>query len=254
MPVDLYCNVIAPFCRSVMLLAKALDIEMNLIDVNVLKREQYKPEFLALNPQHCIPTVVDGDVVVWESNAILIYLAEKYGTEEKQYYPKDIGERAKVNRLLFFQLGALHRNVSAYYFPILMGGEGKPEDFRKVQDTVCILNKFLEGNRWLAGDQLTVADFSVVISVAALEGVVKFDLSRYRNVCRWYQLCKQEFQGFEEMTMEATNKSKECFEALRKYKKDEILMAQESPCCSGDSAASNDEPSSKSDKQDDPDT
>lgn len=48
MPVDLYCNVIAPFCRAVMLLAKALDIEMNLIDVNVLKREQYKPEFLAV--------------------------------------------------------------------------------------------------------------------------------------------------------------------------------------------------------------
>lgn len=252
MTIDLYCNVIAPFCRAVMLLAKALDIKLNLIDVNVLKREQYKPEFLALNPQHCIPTLVDGDVVVWESNAILIYLAEKYGTDEKQFYPKDIGERAKVNRLLFFQLGALHRNVSTYYFPILMGGEGKPEDFRKVQDTVCILDKFLEGNKWLAGEQLTVADFSIAINVAALEGVVKFDLSRYRNVCRWFQLCKQEFAGFEEMTLEANNKSKECFEALRRYKKDEILMAQETPCCSSDASS---ESKSKSDKPDkDPDT
>lgn len=250
MTIDLYCNVIAPFCRSVMLLARALDIKLNLIDVNVLKREQYKPEFLALNPQHCIPTLVDGKVVVWESNAILIYLAEKYGTDEKQFYPKDIGERAQVNRLLFFQLGALHRNVSTYYYPILMGGEGKPEDFRKVQDTVCILDKFLDGNKWLAGDQLTVADFSIVINVAALEGVVKMDLSRYQNVRRWFQQCKQQFQGFEDMTHEANNKSKECFEALRRYKKDEILMAQETPCCSSSSAASS-ESKSKNDKPDD---
>lgn len=253
MTIDLYCNVVAPFCRAVMLLAKALDLELNLIETNVLRREQYKPEFLAMNPQHCIPTLVDGDVVVWESNTILMYLAEKYGTDDKQFYPKDIGERAKVNRLLFFQLGNLHRNVSTYYYPILMGmSEGKQEDFRKMQDSVCILDKFLDGNRWLAGDQLTVADFSIVISVAALEGVVKFDLSRYPNVPRWYARCKQEIQGFEEITMEATNKSKACFEALRRYKKDQILLAQETPSCSSVPSCSS-EACSKSDKPSDSD-
>ncbi|KXJ77064.1 hypothetical protein RP20_CCG008439 [Aedes albopictus] len=232
MPVDLYCHIVAPFCRSVILLADALEVELNFIEVNVLKKEQFKPEFLAINPQHCIPTLVDGEVVVWESNAILMYLAEKYAKEGKRYYPTDIGERAKVNRLLFFQLGTLHRALSTYYYPILAGiGEGKPEDFRKIQDAVCVLNKLLDGNKWLAGEELTIADFSVVISVASLEGVIKFDLTVYKNVYRWYQQCKKEFGKFEELTQEANEKSQEMIAAVRQYKLEEINSAKE-PCCS----------------------
>ncbi|XP_058450868.1 glutathione S-transferase 1-like [Malaya genurostris] len=245
MPIDLYCTIVAPFCRSVMLLARALGIELNLIETNVLKREQHKPEFLALNPQHCIPTLVDGDIVIWESNAILMYLAEKYGTVDKMYYPKDIGERAQVNRLLFFQLGTLHRALSTYYYPILTGfGEGRPEDFRKIQDAVSILDKFLEGHRWLAGEQLTVADFSMVISVASLDGVIQFDMTAYRNVFRWYQQCKKELEGFEEMTREAVAKSQECIEAVRQLKQNEIIRAHEQQCGgSSSSSSNNNEPS-----------
>lgn len=49
MPVDLYCHIVAPFCRSVVLLAEALEVELNFIEVNVLKKEQFKPEFLAVS-------------------------------------------------------------------------------------------------------------------------------------------------------------------------------------------------------------
>ncbi|XP_062556311.1 glutathione S-transferase 1-1-like [Armigeres subalbatus] len=233
MPVDLYCHIVAPFCRSVILLSEALGVELNYIEVNVLKKEHLKPEFLAINPQHCIPTLVDGDVVVWESNAILIYLAEKYGTEGKKYYPDDVVERSKVNRLLFFQLGTFHRALSTYYYPIIAGiGEGKPEDFRKVQDAVATMDRFLDGNKWLAGADLTVADFSLAISVAALEGAIKFDLTVYKNVNRWYQQCKQEFTKFEELTRDASERSQEMVAALRQYKLDEINSARE-PCSSG---------------------
>lgn len=49
MPLDLYCNIVAPFCRSVILLAEALEVELNFIEINVLKKEQFKPEFLAVS-------------------------------------------------------------------------------------------------------------------------------------------------------------------------------------------------------------
>ncbi|XP_055617742.1 glutathione S-transferase 1-like [Toxorhynchites rutilus septentrionalis] len=244
--IALYCHIAAPFCRSVLLLAKALGIEVNLIKLDVLSGEQFKPKFLELNPQHCVPTLVDGDVVVWESNAILIYLAEKYGTEERSYYPKDIAERAQVNRLLFFQLGTLHRALSTYYFPILAGiGEGKPEDFRKVLDAVSVLDKFLDGNKWLAGDKLSVADFSTVITVASLDGIDIFDLTRFQHISRWYQQCKDEFIGFKELTMEAVEKSKECIEALRQLKRNEFQQANK-PSCS--SEGSNERKSNDSNK------
>ncbi|XP_053686933.1 glutathione S-transferase 1-like [Sabethes cyaneus] len=231
MTIDLYCHVVAPVCRSVMMLAQALGIELNLIETDVLKGDQHKPDFLARNPQHCIPMLVDGDVVIWESNAILMYLAEKYGTVDKMYYPRDIVERATVNRLLFFQIGTLHRALSQYYYPILTGiGEGRPEDFRKVQDAVKVMDRFLDGNKWLAGEQLTVADFSTVVSVASLDGVIKFDLSAYKNVFRWYQQCKKELQGFQSLTMEAVARSKECIEAYKRFKRNEFARAQEEDC------------------------
>lgn len=53
MPLDLYCHIVAPFCRSVILLADALEVELNFIEVNVLKKEQFKPEFIAVSLQFC---------------------------------------------------------------------------------------------------------------------------------------------------------------------------------------------------------
>uniref|UniRef100_A0A182SNA1 glutathione transferase n=1 Tax=Anopheles maculatus TaxID=74869 RepID=A0A182SNA1_9DIPT len=194
MPLDLYYSIISPPCRVVLLFARWLKLDLNLIELDVLKREHYKPEFVKLNPQHYIPTLVDGDVVVWESSAVLIYLAEKYGTDDT-LYPKDIALRAKVNQRLFYDIGTLMRSVTTYYHPILMGGEGKPEDFKKVQDAVTVLDRFLHGSRWTAGEHITVADFAIAVTVAALDGVLNFDFTVYPNVHRWYEQCKRELRS-----------------------------------------------------------
>ena len=63
---DFYYLIISAPCRAVMLTAKALNIELNKKVVNVLQGDQMKQEFLAINPQHCIPTLVDGDLKLWE--------------------------------------------------------------------------------------------------------------------------------------------------------------------------------------------
>ncbi|XP_058121116.1 glutathione S-transferase 1-like [Anopheles ziemanni] len=214
MVLDLYYNIIAPPCRMVLLFAKWLRLELNLIELDVLKREHYKPEFLKLNPQHCIPTLVDGDVVVWESSAILIYLAEKYGKDDT-LYPKDIALRAKVNQRLFYDIGTLMRSITTYYHPILMGGEGKLEDFKKVQDAVCVLDRFLGEGRWMAGEHITVADFTTAVTVAALDGVLNFDFSTYPNVHRWYEQCKRELVGYTDITKEAGQRTQAFLERFR---------------------------------------
>ena len=64
--VDLYYTDISAPCRCVLLAAKAVGLDLNLKVVNLIKKEQYKPEYLALNPQHCVPTMVDGDLTMWE--------------------------------------------------------------------------------------------------------------------------------------------------------------------------------------------
>ncbi|RXG71226.1 hypothetical protein Avbf_07892, partial [Armadillidium vulgare] len=60
-----YMDISAP-CRSIMLVAKAVGVTLNKKVLDVLKKEQMSQEFLAINPQHCIPTLVDGDLKLWE--------------------------------------------------------------------------------------------------------------------------------------------------------------------------------------------
>ena len=64
--VDLYYLDISAPCRCVLLTAKAIGLDLNLKVINLMAKEQMKPEFLAINPQHCLPTMVDGDLTVWE--------------------------------------------------------------------------------------------------------------------------------------------------------------------------------------------
>jgi glutathione S-transferase len=70
------------------------------ITVNLVAGDHRRPEFLKINPAGKIPVLVDGDVVLTESVAIVVYLAEKY--PEKGFLPADLGERAQVNRWLLF--------------------------------------------------------------------------------------------------------------------------------------------------------
>lgn len=66
MPIDLYYMPLSAPCRSVMLTAKAVGVELNLKLLNLPAGEHMKPEFVAINPQHCIPTLVDGNLKLWE--------------------------------------------------------------------------------------------------------------------------------------------------------------------------------------------
>lgn len=69
-----------------------------------------------LNPQHTIPTLVDGDLSLWESRAIIAYLVEKYGKTDS-LYPKDPTKRAVVNQRMYFDMGTLYDRFATYYYP-----------------------------------------------------------------------------------------------------------------------------------------
>lgn len=93
------------------MVAKVLGVDLNLKQLNVHAQENMAPEFLKINPQHSIPTLVDNGFALWESRAILGYLVDKYGKDDS-LYPKDPQKRAVVNQRLYFDLGSLYKTMT----------------------------------------------------------------------------------------------------------------------------------------------
>ena len=104
--IDLYYMEASPPCRSVMMTAKLVGVELNLKKLDLMANEHMKPEFLKINPQHNIPTIDDNGFYLNESRAICAYLVNKYGKNDT-LYPKDAAARALVDQRLYFDMTRL---------------------------------------------------------------------------------------------------------------------------------------------------
>ncbi|XP_068156287.1 glutathione S-transferase 1-1-like [Drosophila tropicalis] len=194
---DFYHSFSTPAMRSVVMTAKAVGVELNKKFVNTREKEQLKPEFVQINPQHTVPTLVDNGFAIWESRAIIAYLAEKYD-KQGTLYPKDPQQKAVVNQRLFFDLEVLNKAFSDYYIvPFRTNKPADPEDLKKVESAFETLDKFLDGQDYVAGSHLTVADIAILATVSTFE-VADFDVSKYTNVNKWYQIAKKVTPGWDE--------------------------------------------------------
>ncbi|KAK8752995.1 hypothetical protein OTU49_001898, partial [Cherax quadricarinatus] len=196
---DFYYMPISAPCRSGMLTAKAVGVELNLKHLDLFSGEHMKPEFLAINPQHVIPTLIDGDFVLWESRAICTYLISQYGKEDS-LYPSDPKTRATIDRLLYFDMGTLYHRFGEYVYPVMFRGEEKvdPVKLEALHEALGWLNDFLAGHEWAVGDNVTVADNVLVASVATFEAS-GIDISKHANVAAWLEKCKSTLPGYAEI-------------------------------------------------------
>lgn len=191
---DLYYKPGSAPCRAVLMTAKAVGVDLNLKRVELMAGEHLTPEYLKINPQHTIPTLVDGEFSLWESRAIQIYLAEKY-SKDSTLYPKCPKKRALVNQRLFFDIGTLYQRFGDYYYSqIFAKAPADPEKFKKMEEAMGFFETFLDGKTYAAGDCLTLADLSLLATVSSYE-VAKFDLTKYQNVTKWYNHIKSVAPG-----------------------------------------------------------
>src|ERR1700761_9515552 len=136
------------------------------LDYNVhrvfLGGEQMTAEFTALNPNNKIPVLVDDDITVTESGAILIYLAEKTG----KLLPKDPKARIKTIEMVFFQmasLGPMFGQLMVFRGPWQnKAPEVSNRYFKEVSRLYGVLNKRLEGKSYFAGEDFTIADVAII--------------------------------------------------------------------------------------------
>ena len=117
---DLYYNVLSPPCRSVMMTAYLLRVNLNLKPIDLWAGEQFQPDFLKMNPQHKVPTLDDDGFYVTESRAICTYLVQKFGQPNySSLYPDDAEDRALVDSRLYFDASILMPNFTSLYVQYL---------------------------------------------------------------------------------------------------------------------------------------
>lgn len=183
-------------CRSVLMAAKAVGVELNLKRLNLMSGEQMKPEFLKINPQHSIPTLDDNGFALWESRAILGYLVDQYGDDDS-LYPKDVKKRAVVNQRLYFDMGTLYQRFADYYYPqIWQKAPADPEKLKKMEEGLGFLNTFLEGETYVAGNKMTIADLSILATISTYE-LAGYDLKEFPNIEKWYSHISKDAPGTE---------------------------------------------------------
>jgi glutathione S-transferase len=146
-----------------------LGVPFEATTVDLRKGEHRRPEFLALNPAGKLPVLVDGDVVLTESIAIVLYLAEKY--PERQLLPRDLAARAQAYRWLLFAateleqpLWRISKHVALYPEERRLPGEvvNAANDLR---EAAAVLERHLDGREFVAGDAVSVADFALAYTL-----------------------------------------------------------------------------------------
>ncbi|HXX68571.1 MAG TPA: glutathione S-transferase family protein [Polyangiaceae bacterium] len=188
----LYMNAMSPNVRRVRLTAAVLGMDLEEKKLDFTKGEHKNPEYLALNPNGAVPTLVDGDFVLTESRAIMQYLAAK--KPESGLLPRDEKARADVTRWQFWDASHFSPQLGALAFEKMvkaMMGIGEP-DQRKIEEALtnfrrfgAVLNKRLEGKKYVVGDALTIADLTLASSLMYAKQT-DAPLGEFPNIQAWF--------------------------------------------------------------------
>jgi glutathione S-transferase len=188
----LYYNPLSPNVRRARLTAAVLGSELEEKLVDFSKGEHKLPEYLALNPNGAVPTLVDGDFVLTESRAIMQYLAAK--KPESGLLPRDEALRADVSRWQFWDAAHFSPALGSLAFEKIikaMMGIGDP-DAAKVAEALAnfrrfaaVLNQRLEGRAYIVGDALTIADLTLASSLM-YSAQTEAPVSEFPHVQAWF--------------------------------------------------------------------
>ena len=176
-----------PNGRKISILLEELKVKYKVIPINIMKNEQFSENFLKISPNNKIPAILDNEnnISLMESGAIMLYLAEKYN----KFLPSHYINKFKCIEWLNFQTGSQGPMLGqAHHF--LKFNKGKStyaeERYHKEAERLYkVMNDQLIKNRYLAGDEYTIADIAAWPWVARFEWH-QVDLKKYEHLATWY--------------------------------------------------------------------
>ena len=176
--------------RKACAVAKYLGSSVEFVRVDLGKGEHKAPGYLAINPNGKVPALTDGDAKIWEAHAIMAYLARADGSD---LWPND-DRQIEVTRWLSWSSEHFTRHAGTLYFqhiikPRLLGAAPDPKAVEEAtgffKQFALVLNDHLRGRKFLLGDMLTIADFSVAVTLPYAEEA-RIPLAGFGEIERWH--------------------------------------------------------------------
>ena len=178
--------------RKVAAVARELEIEYSHVNNDVYKGEGQKESYLAINKLGQIPTLVNENDIITESNAIILYLSEYSRT--KKLYASNPSKRAAINQWLFWESSqwqpvlskVMGAHVGYKLLPSVIPAPTSPTDWEdpEFMKQISYLENSLKSD-WLTGTSISLADFSVAAMTTYFK-ICKFPFNSYPNISRWY--------------------------------------------------------------------
>ena len=172
-----------PNGQKISIMLEEIGLEYKVTKININKDDQFNPEFRKISPFSKIPVIKDGEISIFESGAILIYLGEK----SKKFYDK--GERLIVNQWLMGQIAYVGPMLGQHHqFHHYNSGKsefGEERYFKIAKRIYEDLDERLGQSKYLAGENYTIADIATFPWIARHE-IHDIGLKNFKNLSRWY--------------------------------------------------------------------
>jgi glutathione S-transferase len=204
----LYVAPPSPRALKVMALKNYLGLDCELCYIDFMKGDNHRPEYAALNPNERMPVLEHDGYVLWESNAILRYMVSL--KPDSGLWPADAKGQAEVIRWMSWEGAHWAPACGPFGFERVAKkflGLGAPDaaaiakvepEFHKFAN---VLNLALKGRKWLTGNDLTIADFSVGAWMT-LAAPAEYPLAKYPEITRWYDALAS-LPGWKELPLAA---------------------------------------------------
>jgi glutathione S-transferase len=192
----LYHNPLSSNARRVLLLASHLGIKLDEVVID-LGSEEERQRLNEVNACGKVPVLEDDGFLLWESSAIMQYLADKHGADT--LYPKELQARADVNRWMFFAAQHFSPAIGILTWEYLWkkfvtGQDADPVEIAKgehfVHEHARVLDQHLAGRQWVSGDRLTLADYALAAPMMYVARA-KIPVQKYSHLLAWFERMQQ---------------------------------------------------------------
>ncbi|MEX3968625.1 glutathione S-transferase family protein [Paraburkholderia sp. EG286B] len=177
--------------QKLLWLCEELSLRYNRIDAGLQFGHNTEADYVAMNPMGKVPTLVDGDFVLWESNSILRYIVMQYGGPGT-LYPADPKARSSIDRWLDWSLSTLQPAERPVFWGIVRTPEAKRDvekiaaDVVKVTEVWKVLDVQLKRRDFVEGESFTIADIVLGAFAKRWFGLPGIERARMANLERWY--------------------------------------------------------------------